>query len=391
MSVLGYDTVRATRVQRGIPDASWDRRTRHETPTGDSVQAIASVGGIRVGYDRRAGHDEFDGELWFETSLPKLLWGHNAADLHQLEDIDQAVDLVNGKLSKFLGKSDEVWEWTLNRCDVTADRQLPDEEAVAVVLSRLRDVRIRNRRPILGESGSVSWPGKRGGFNRKFYSKFAESDQDAARGRLRIEVGALGHKALRRMLPGGQELPAVTVMHLMSKESELMRARMTAPMLKVVDAAMRGLADMNAWDLMKMLHEKGMRADRASNLLGQVFYINQFGWAAAEARMSRQAIWKLRRTLNELGIVPAEIEFDSAKISDDELGQGDPAVDVGIFMANYWQLERNLAKFERYALEHPSPEVDVLVAQLRSGVEAGRAELVKLGLIKEKKGGKKDG
>lgn len=340
MTLLGYDTVRASHTQHEIPSAEWDCKGQMETPRGRRVFASRRVEGVTILFDQlrtldRGPEEVVRSAISFESSLPKLLWGHNAADLAERPDIESALDKVNVVVDKFLGKQPDVHGWMLNRVDVTADHVLPDEKLVNAVLSNLSSLPLKRCLPVRGESGSVEWPSKKGGYTRKVYSKYLESGLEAARGRLRVEVGAIGQRAVRRAYPGGGSLPAVTVEHLLDDRAASMRERVTKRMLKIVEIAERSL-DVKAWEAFQRLHVDN-RTDVAGRLLGYAYMMQRFGgWGWLEGVMSRQGVYKVRKQLEMVGIDPMAIEFvpTSTVPGSLEAVAGDPGDELGQLAAD---------------------------------------------------------
>lgn len=334
----GYDTVVCAVAQQGKPDLPWRWVDRRDVRDGGvSVRALAPLEQVQVSYHELAtlGGAGFS-ELRVQASLPKVLWGTNTRELTEREEFEKAVDGVSSAVSAFLGQQVDVSSWALRRVDVTGDVVLSSEELVQAALDRLAYQRIRGKLPTRGESRSVSWPSKNGGYTRKAYSKYREflSGKDAsglvvrdslivgskvgpathysdalaaARGRLRVEVGCLGQKAVKRA-GIGKVGEVVTVDRLVGPYGERFRERVMRPFLGRIGRVVEEV-DVEAWEAFQRFKGSGKRSNRAASLVGYAFVIQRLGWGYLEEVMTRQGAWKVRKEFEALGIDPLSIEF----------------------------------------------------------------------------------
>ncbi len=195
-----YDTVAGLLMEppRSIVDAiAWKKVSEVQTDQGRRVS--------RSGGDRGSVHVILhpDGRLKAERSLPKALTGQNAEELTQADvpDALEAVDRELFELTRGSGvKLPPFGEWAPCRVDYPRSIVMPDPALVDIELARLATLRLpRKGRPVVGESGSVSWPS--GEFRPKVYNKGRETGVAAHFGILRLEVGAFGSRALAS-IPG---------------------------------------------------------------------------------------------------------------------------------------------------------------------------------------------
>jgi hypothetical protein len=193
-----YDTVAALWRHPGaevVELIPWRERRERVLPDGVRVTAMAGEhGGVQV-----LLHP--DGSVKVERSLPKALTGQNAVDLQQ-EDVPVALAAVDRELVDLAPEVEFPAVGSLDPCRVDYCRSVSmgSPAEVDVVLRRLASVQLpRKGRPVVGESGSVSWP--LGEFRPKFYSKGRETGNLVYLNVLRYEVGAFGSRALGH-IPG---------------------------------------------------------------------------------------------------------------------------------------------------------------------------------------------
>lgn len=308
---LGYDTIKIRRVQHQLPPGEWQSSMQFSSGFNQRSSAVAVHKGVTFKWDQIRQHANVTSAVSLEASLPKLLWGHNVGDLSLRSDVEDALGKVADAAGSFFGRDEDISEWMLSRVDVTADRQLEGECACASALARLAAIPVRGKLPVRGQAGSISWPAKRGGFTRKAYSKFRETGLEEARGRLRVEVGAIGLRAVRRAFPGGSSLPGVVTVHLLADEAEGMKQTVTRKMLKLVDQVLEA-EDMKAWQAYLKLKEGGRRTDTTARLLGYAWMMQKFGgWQFLEETAARKTVYNTRKEFERVGIDPLCIEFES--------------------------------------------------------------------------------
>jgi hypothetical protein len=142
-----------------------------------------------------------DGVLKVERSLPKALTGQNAVDLCQT-DVPEALAAVDAELRALAPGVPWPAAGSLDPCKVDYCRSvvMDDPGCVDLTLRRLARLRLPKKSyPVVGESGSVSWP--RGAFRPKAYNKGRETGELRYLNVLRLEVGAFGSERLGR-IPG---------------------------------------------------------------------------------------------------------------------------------------------------------------------------------------------
>lgn len=308
--LYGYDTLIAAKGQTGKPDWPWQtvRETRRQDGS-SQIMACINLPEVQISYHEAKGDRPWS-ELRVQASLPKVLYGTNARDLVAMNEVRAAVDQVSAALEVVTGEQADLLGWDVRRVDVTADRVLPSEAHVRAALVALARVRIRRQMPVRGQSGSISWPGRRGGFTRKAYSKYLESGVEAAQGRLRVEVGAMGQKALKRMHPGpvmdGQK---VRVCDLLTEGAEKMRERTVRVMVELVDKVFEELVDVDAMKAFWAFKAGDRRSDYAGRMIGYAYLVQRFGWEFLDGVVDRVTVYRVRKEFRRVGIDPMEVDF----------------------------------------------------------------------------------
>lgn len=321
MSSTGYDTLVVAWGQISDPVGGWagDARDR----VSGSRKAWLNVQGV---FQATALERSDFCEVRVQASLPKLLWGQNISTLNASEAAG-ALELLQLAVRDCWPNFPALDKWAVRRVDCTANRDLTalgGQPAVWAVLELLKGVRLRGRPPLVGDSGtSVSWRGSRGGFSRKVYSKYDETGQDKrAEGLLRVEVGAIGQQAIRKVLGLGSGR-VVTLSECL--EYADLPDRVTGRFVGAVDQVIEGVGAMKwmrAFYQLKAYAESGNRrkggSGRAAQLLGYAFMVSHVGWAALD--LDRQTEWRLRRDFQGAGVEVPEIDwtgFDAGGVEED--------------------------------------------------------------------------
>lgn len=173
----------------------WHDVTSHRDEKGTRTSYRAGErGGVQI-----IGHP--DGVLKVERSLPKALTGQNAVDLQQ-PDVPAALAAVDAELRALVPGVEWPAFGSLRPCrvDYCQSQRRESPEVVDLMLRRLQRLNLsRKGRPVVGESGSVSWPV--GMFRPKAYNKGRETGDGQYADVLRLEVGVIGGRALGR-IPG---------------------------------------------------------------------------------------------------------------------------------------------------------------------------------------------
>lgn len=335
----GYDTVVAAfPLVEGAGDLPWQQVDEGRKLGGvRRLRALAPLERVQMTYAGLSVDDQLRyGEVRVQSSLPKMLWQTNTRELVQDEDFQKAVDGVSSAVSSFLDRKVDVMGWALRRIDVTGDVVLGDEGLVQASLERLARGRIRGQLPVVGQARSCTWPAKRGGLYRKAYSKYHEflggkdasllaereplgAFEDAgpaatysealrsARGRLRVEVGCIGQKSMKRR-GLGESGEVVTVDRLTGADGQAFRERVAGPFLARIREVTE-VVEVDAWEAFQRFKAGGKRSNRAGALIGYVWVVQRLGWGYLEDMLSRQAIWQIKRDLREAGVDPLTVEF----------------------------------------------------------------------------------
>lgn len=327
----GYDTARIVwrqSVPIDDPVGGWQSHKVDDVKC--HTTAYLNVPGMQA-----TGVEFADGrsELVVQCSLPKLLWGQNIDTLGP-ESVGAAVDRLDALVHRYWPSSPEVLLWGVRRVDCTANRVYTGEhpeESVGLVLEALKKVKLHGRYPRIGDSGtSVSWHAISGGLHRKAYSKYFETGEERARGILRVEVGAQGVAASRRVLglEGGTSVRFHDVL-----EDRGFPDRCTAGFGKVVgfvaDQVEKQPFMRVFWRFKKhaerSMNLKGGGSGKAAAWLGYAWMVSQAGWAALN--LPPMTEYRIRRVFREAGVDPAMIDwgtFDPGGVLEDmdPVGQG---------------------------------------------------------------------
>lgn len=327
----GYDTAKVAWGQVSDPVGGWqhwitDSRT-------DVRKGILNVLGFQATALDIPGRRVR--ELVVQCSLPKLLWGQNV-DTLGAGAVEVAVDKLDSLVREYWPEAPEIRSWAVRRVDCTANRvyQGDDaEQAVACVLEGLKLVRMHGRLPRIGDSGtSVSWKGYSGGFERKAYSKFHETKDDRAKGVLRVEVGAIGQVAVRRVLalkPG----EAVRLVDVLAERAfpDVCTARFGRVVAAVADHVERE-PFMRAFYRFKRYADgmkKGGGSGKAAAWLGYAWMVSHVGWGGLGLETTTE--WRMRKVFEGAGVDPSAIDwgsFDAKAVFEDLDPEGQGALEL---------------------------------------------------------------
>lgn len=327
----GYDTATVAWGQISDPVGGW-QHCFVDSVTGAS-RAVLNVEGFQAtaidrGENRR--------EIRVQSSLPKLLWGHNI-DTMGPDLVGRAVDRLDAVVHEYWPGAPEIHLWAVRRVDCTANRVYlgaDGEEAVASVLDAMRRVRLSGRLPRVGDSGtSVSWKGYSGGFERKAYSKFHETEDERARGVLRVEVGAIGQVAVRRVL-GLEKGESVRFVDVLAEAAfpHVCTERFGKVVGRVADRVERQ-GFMRAFYALKRYAEAEMKrgggSGKAAAWLGYAWMVSHGGWGTLG--LDRTSEWRMRKVFQEAGVDPAAIDwstFDPGAVVEDMDPAGQAALEL---------------------------------------------------------------
>lgn len=252
-------------------------------------------------YDERKQLDE----CRVQTSLPKLLYGDNITTLTP-DDLKRALLKLEVEIHKHFPTAPCVLEMLPRRVDATDDRQLGDECYVAAALHHLSTLSMRGKRPWVGQQQTISWPGARGGYTSKAYSKLRETGDERARGKLRVERGALGQRAIKKALGLAEEYGHLTVGALVAREDapRCILGRFTG----IVDRVLQEVAQMTTLEALSKLTESGCTFPRASTLIGYACIIRACGgWDYIP--LSRNNIYVAKKAFEKAGVDPMLVEI----------------------------------------------------------------------------------
>lgn len=255
-----------------------------------------------------------------QFNLTKLLFGNNCRELGR-DDVMPALSLADDLLHTYFPDAPRISDMTARRIDATADRVLTDERDVALVLRRMRDYRLRNRAPVVGQDGTITWGSGSGGYQRKMYSKYRESGLEEGLGRLRVEVGAIGQKPLKESYEKAIQA-AVAAGHLsMPSGSLAVGPALTCPGLsEAIVGSFAAIADTmgKEGDAVKIdeaydrLRATGLKPSRCYNVLGAMMCAKVRGWE--NAGISRTSIYEVRKQMAAAGVSPEQLELEGLTI-----------------------------------------------------------------------------
>jgi hypothetical protein len=265
--------------------------------------------------------------LSIETSLPKLLYGHNRLPVSPAMLPDALEELTRrgrGFIGVDLPPCDELEAW---RIDATADVRLNSEMEVALVGRALADFSLNGAMPVRYPSGgSVHWAASRGFPGARCYGKFEESGNDKAIGQYRSEVQVMGGKQFRKALEFAVANGDLSSEIVSGRGKRCVRAGTLATeknlctgllgaLNGILDGAIglvRGVNDMTALEAIDKLQAKaGVSRSRAVQLVGYSHIVRVLGWGLTGLTPKGQ--WEARKHFEAAEVDPALIEFSSAE------------------------------------------------------------------------------
>jgi hypothetical protein len=328
----GYDTATVAWGQISDPVGGWQHYFT-DSVTGAS-KALLNVAGFQataLDHPAREIH-----EIRVQCSLPKLVFGQNIDTLRP-DAAGQAVDKLDEVVHGYWPDAPEVHSWAVRRVDCTANRvyQGDDaEQAVACVLEALKRVRLHGRLPRVGDSGtSVSWKGYSGGFERKAYSKFYETEDERAKGILRVEVGAIGQVAVRRVL-GLEKGEAVRFVDVLAEAAfpDVCTGGFGKVVGRVADQVEQQPFMRAFWKFKRYAEaemKKGGGSGKAAAWLGYAWMVSHVGWRGLG--LNQMTEWRMRKVFQEAGVDPATIDwgsFDPGAVLEDLDPEGQGALEL---------------------------------------------------------------
>lgn len=278
-----------------------------------------------VYYELRKGR--YETTLSLETSLPKLLFGHNRYPVSPelLPDAFAELDL---RARAFIGPDlPPVHELDAWRIDATCDYGLRSELEVGLVSRVLADQSLNGflatRYPT---GGSLFWGAGQGLPGARCYGKFAESGNEKAVGTYRSEVQCMGGKQFRKVLAfavangdlrpelaAGQGRRCVRGEVLASEKSLCTGLLGALPGLveKSIELAREGnvMTSLQAIDLLKS--KAGVTHARAVHLVGYSHLIRVLGWSFTG--LGRKGVKEAQKSFELAGVDPVLIEFGAAE------------------------------------------------------------------------------
>lgn len=244
-------------------------------------------------------------ECRVQTSLPKLLFGDNISTLTH-DDIKPALLKLDDAIHEHFPKAPCVLEMLPRRVDATDDRELGEEHYVSAALHRMASLSMRGKRPWVGQQQTISWPGSRGGYTSKAYSKLRETGDERARGKLRVERGALGQRAIKKALGLAEEHGHLTLGALVGHQDA--SQRILGPFTGIVDRVLLEVAQMTTLEALSKLTESGCTFLRASTLIGYACIIRACGgWDYIP--LSRNNIYLAKKAFEKAGVDPMLVEI----------------------------------------------------------------------------------
>ena len=277
-----------------------------------------------VFYEWRLGH--YESVLYIETSLPKLLFGHNKYPV-PLDMLPDALDELTRRGRSFipsLPPCDELDAW---RIDATSDVQLRSELEVALVGRVLGDYALNGAMPTrYPTGGSLSWPASGGFPGARCYGKSAQTGDEKIAGVYRSEVQVMGGKQFRKALGfavangdlspelisgrGRRCVKAGTLANEKNVCTGLLGGLTGA--LDSAIALVRGVNAMTAFDAINLLErDAGVSRSRAVQLIGYSHIVRVLGWGFTG--LTPKGAWEARKCFEAAGVDPASIEFSSSE------------------------------------------------------------------------------
>lgn len=272
---------------------------------------------------RRGSHINM---LSLETSLPKLLWGHNKypVSVDLLPDAFEELTRVGRSFIPSLPPCSELDVW---RIDATCDLRLQSELEVALVGRALSDSTLHGVMPVrYPTGGSVAWPAYAGRPGARCYGKSVESGDDTIAGLYRSEVQVMGGKQCRKALAFAVECGDLSPTLVSGRGKRCFKGETLATERAVctgllgalnglLDNAIdlvRGVNDMTAFEAIDLLEQKASCSrSRAVQLVGYAHIVRVLGWGMTG--LDRKGVWMAKKSFEVAGVDAASIEFSAAE------------------------------------------------------------------------------
>lgn len=275
-----------------------------------------------VFYELKQG--QYQTVLSLETSLPKLLFGHNKYPV-PLDLLPDAFRELTARARAFIPSVPDAHELEVWRLDAASDVKLRSELEVGLVGRVLADRSLNNAMPVrYPTGGSLKWPASGGFPGARCYGKSEETGDEKIAGLYRSEVEVRGGKQFRTALASAVETGSVPRGVVSGRGSRCLRAETLASesgvctgllgaLTSVLDGAIdlvREVNAMTALEAIDMLELKaGVKRPRAVQLLGYAHIVRVLGWHFTG--LDRSNIWRAERDFKLAGVDPASIEFSS--------------------------------------------------------------------------------
>ena len=270
---------------------------------------------------------QFANRLSLETSLPKLLFGHNKRPV-PVDLLPDAFDELTRRAHAFVPCLPDAYELDAWRIDVTSDVKLRSELEVGLVGMALYKRPLNGVLPTLYPSGgSVSWAASGGLPGARCYGKSEETGDEKIAGLYRSETQVMGGNQFRKVLAAAVAAGDLSGDLVAGKgarclkgsalieQGEKLCAGLLGALIGVCDSAIDFVREVNtvtALEAISLLEEKaGVNRSRACNLIGYSHIVRVLGWSFTG--LTRKGIWEARKCFDAAGVDPAAIEFSSAE------------------------------------------------------------------------------
>ena len=277
-----------------------------------------------VHYELRCGR--FSSYLVLETSLPKLLFGHNKYPI-PLDMLPEALDELTRRARTFipsLPPCDELEAW---RIDATSDVQLRSELEVGLVGRVLGDSVLNGALPTRYPTGGSLWWPVSGGFpGARCYGKSVQSGDEKLAGVYRSEVQVMGGKQFRKALGLAVENGDLSPELISGRGRRCVKAGTLASEKNVCTGLLDGLTGVlrsaidvvrevnavTAFEAIGLLERKaGVSRSRAFQLVGYSHAVRVLGWGFTG--LNRKGVWEAKKAFEAAGVDPAFIDFSSSE------------------------------------------------------------------------------
>ena len=278
-----------------------------------------------VFYELRRG--QYKNLLSLETSLPKLLFGHNKYPV-AVDMLPAAFDELTRRGREFIPCLPDVSELEAWRIDATSDVKLRSELEVGLVGLALYKRPLNGVLPTLHPSGgSVSWAASSGLPGARCYGKSEESGDEKIAGVYRNETQVMGgnqfRKALAFAIANGDLSPELVAGKgvrclkgsALIEQGQSLCTGLLGALIGVCDSAIDFVREVNtltALEAINLLEQKaGVTRSRAAQLVGYAHIVRVLGWNFTG--LGRKGVWLAQNEFKAAGVDAALIEFSSAE------------------------------------------------------------------------------